>query len=301
MLSGKSDQHLYGRAPGPQLLEDIHGRLQCHVPRLTALTPLARIAPPGVSRRRPPPSRHVGRSGRLERVPLELGRDSARRSASARTVSPPRREDQRHVGAAPACLVGDGDAHAPARSIPDVADGVDRLAGAAGRDQHRTRSGSARWRAAPRRPRRSRPAPTSAPPPLALRRVAVAGADELDAACRQQAQVLGRRLGLPHARVHRRGRHDRPRERERRRGRTLAASPWAMRESVVAESGVMRAAPRAPTRRDAGTPPARRRPGPGAARGRRRWSAHERCESGVCTTCTSCPARTSMRTRPQVL
>jgi hypothetical protein len=84
--------------------------------------------------------------------------------------------------------------------------------------------------------------------------------------------------------------------------RTLAASPWQIRASVVAESGAMHSRSAWEDASRCGNtsgPPSR-------STGRRERAANvvgptKRCESGVCTTWTSWPARTSIRTSSHVL
>ena len=84
--------------------------------------------------------------------------------------------------------------------------------------------------------------------------------------------------------------------------RTLAASPWAIRDMVVAESGAMQ--------RSSATVEASRcgntSSPPSVSTGRRESAAKvvgptNRRESGVCTTCTSWPSLTSSRTSSQLL
>ena len=119
-----------------------------------------------------------------------------------------------HRGAAACGLLGQREAHAAGGAVADEAHRVDRLAGAAGGDQHA--------HARERRPGRGRPSHNAPPPPRAASggsgsrpaphsprepSAPVPGLEHVDAARAQGLDVgLGRRV-LPHVVVHRR-RHE---------------------------------------------------------------------------------------------
>ena len=143
------------------------------------------------------------------------------------------RGEQDDLGAAPARLLGERDAHPPGRAVADEADGVDRLARAAGGDEHALAG------EAPRREQLPDPRgdlvglghPADAP--LALGRLALVGPDELDAARRQRLDVRARRRVRPHARVHRGRDEHGPAVGERRLGEHVVGEPVGeLRERV---------------------------------------------------------------------
>jgi hypothetical protein len=125
-------------------------------------------------------------------------------------------EDERHVGAARGRLLRERDAHAAARAVADVADGVDRLARAAGGDEHPRPAERAGGVEPPRDRGRdliglAHPAGAD----LALRQLAHGRPDHLGAACGEERDVRLRGERLPHAHVHRRRDHERAAEGER--------------------------------------------------------------------------------------
>ena len=140
------------------------------------------------------------------------------------------RREQRHGRATVACRLGERDAHAAGRAVPEEPHGVERLAGPAGGDEHA---------AAGERPRRRRRRRASASTrraissgslirPVAdeaLRELAVLGADDHGAARGEQLEVRPRRGVLPHRGVHRRRDEQRAAVRERGLGEEVVREP----------------------------------------------------------------------------
>src|SRR5688572_7143735 len=175
---------------------------------------------------------YVGAGGASPRLALHVG--GGRRLDdldTGRSGDGDVRREERHRGAAPPGLGGEGDAHPARRAVAEEADRVERLAGAAGADEHpgageRTLcliDTCSQQRLDPRGDgvRLAHPAE----PDLALGELPRLGADQLDAAGAQDGHVRLRRLVLPHARVHRRGDQHRAAVRERRLGQHLVGEP----------------------------------------------------------------------------
>src|SRR5918992_733911 len=136
------------------------------------------------------------------------------------------RREERHVGAEAGRLGGDGDPHAPRGAVAHEAHRVERLARSACRDED-AEAGERRAILRLRPGRRALQQLGAArvdllrlghPPhaPLALGRVALVRADELDAAGAQELGVRARGRVAPHARVHGRRDDDRAAMGERR-------------------------------------------------------------------------------------
>ena len=121
------------------------------------------------------------------------------------------RRDDRHVGAERGRLLGEREAHPPRRAVADEAHGVDRLARAAGGDEHAQAGELRDRRAAPPGTSASIAASSSAgsgrrPAPASPVRgePARAGLEHRRAARAQRRDVRPRRGVLPHVVVHRR-------------------------------------------------------------------------------------------------
>ena len=137
------------------------------------------------------------------------------------------RREQRHVGAAPARLLGERDAHAPRGAVADEADRVERLARAAGRDEHALageRSGAGEQLLG--RGGRSPPARTSARRRARPRPVSPSsGPISSTPRSRSVSDVRLRRRVRPHAVVHRRRDEHGPAMRERGLGEDVVGDP----------------------------------------------------------------------------
>ena len=136
------------------------------------------------------------------------------------------RREQDDVGAAPARLLGEGDAHAAGGAVADEAGRVERLARAAGGDEHALAREAARARGAARpggRSPRARPSgrrPTRPRPsrPRRGRRARRRG--------RRSVSAFARVAGCaPHARVHRGRDEHGPAVGERRLGEEVVGEP----------------------------------------------------------------------------
>src|SRR5438874_9152875 len=133
----EADEELAVAGAFAQGREDVGRRLELERPRRRVLGPLRRESLRGavVGDGRGHDD-DVGLGGAGERLALELGGggrldeiDAGRRRH--RQVG----REERHLGAAPARLSGERDAHPPRRAVADEADRVERLAGAARRDE----------------------------------------------------------------------------------------------------------------------------------------------------------------------
>ena len=202
-----------------------------------------RPRPPACSRRRPRPSRW-----RRRHRPARSPRRASAPPTAPRTTSTPaggatrrRSQHQHDVRAAPRRLGGDGDAHAPAGAVAQVAHRVEVLVRRSGGHQHAcARPGTARWRAGSRRPRRrSRPArrggpcPSSRRPgtPRPARRTARRGVASVSRFCCDRGVVQ-------HVGVHRRRDQDgRPRRQVQRREEVVGEAVGEARDDVRGRRG----------------------------------------------------------------
>ena len=141
VLGGEADQHLLGAPAGGQGAE--HVRRSARARALGAPLVLLELAAPPA---RPAGSRRPRRPSAARRS----RRNSARRRRRARAAVPTRDHlgagrrlerstlaaTTRHLGTAARRFGREREAHPPRGAVADVADAVDRLAGAAGGDQH---------------------------------------------------------------------------------------------------------------------------------------------------------------------
>ena len=165
---------------------------------------------------------------RLGRLALELG--GGRRLDHLDAV---RRRDgevggeQGHLRTTPLRLGGEGDAHPTGGAVAEEADGVDRLARAAGADEHvpaGERSGGRAEELLDPRGDLLRLG-HAADADLAFGELARLRSDQLDAALAQRRRVRLRRRVRPHARVHRRRDQHRAAVRERSLGEDVVCEP----------------------------------------------------------------------------
>jgi hypothetical protein len=137
MLGSEADHGLVRTAPGRHAGDDVGGRLETDAEALAALP--RELVVGGLCRAEVRGSgghdQNIGAREALAHRGLELSRrldGNGRRGQRKRHV----RRDQRHVGTATRCLLCERKTHAAGGAVADVAHGVDRLSGAAGRDQH---------------------------------------------------------------------------------------------------------------------------------------------------------------------
>ena len=149
------------------------------------------------------------------------------------------RGEQRDVGAAPSCLLGESDAHPAGRAVADVAHGIEWLAGPAGADENvlsREWPFLAEQHAAPREDllRLGHASETG----LSLGELSLLRADQLDPSLAQAGGVLLRGRVLPHADVHRRrGEHGAAEGEHRLREHAVGEAVRELRERVRRERG----------------------------------------------------------------
>ena len=176
----------------------------------------------------------VGVGGAGQRLALQVGGGRRLDDGAAGRADGGVAEQRGHLGAAQQGGVGEGDAHAAAGAVAEEAHRVERLAGAAGGDQHAAageRAGGAQQLDDGGVDVGGRGQTADAG--LALRQLAVLGADD-HRATRSQQLDRGLRGGvLPHADVHRRRDHEAAGQRQRRLGQHVVGQPVGqLRERV---------------------------------------------------------------------
>ena len=165
------------------------------------------------------------------------------------------RGEQHDVGAAPPGLLGERDAHPAGGAVADEADRVERLAGAAGGDEHAPAGEASAARAAARRGAAISSGSAIRPTPHSPSAVSPSsGPTSSTPRASERLGVRARRRVRPHARVHRR------RDEHRARG---ARAPPRSAGCRRARARASRACSRCRARRRAG------RRGSGAGRGPR--------------------------------
>ena len=229
MTSSWSGALLLAEAPG-----DVDRRLELDRPGLVALRALGldRLGRPvvGDGRRE---QRDVDVGERQRGVEHRLGGGRRDRLDPVRRRHGEVRCEQHDVGAAPAGLLGQGDAHPARRAVAEEAHRVEWLTGSAGGDEHApAREASGReqlLRAAGDLGGLGHPAYA----PLALRGLSLVRTDELDAARSQRLGIGAGRGVRPHPRVHRRRDEHRPAVSERSLGQQVVGDPLGeLRERV---------------------------------------------------------------------
>ena len=244
------------------------------------------------ARRRAGSRRRRRRAARCRTSAARARRRASPRPSASAIVSTPGgavdrevRGEQDDLGAAPARLLGERDAHPARRAVADEAHRVDRLARPAGGDEHALAGERSAARAAARRARRSPPARPSGPTPHSPSAVSPSSGPTSSTPRADSVSTFARVAGCAHIRGFIAGATSTgPAMRERRLGRAGCRRARARASRACSPCTARRRA----GRRGSG---ARRDPrSPAAARAPKNVSARtNRSAPGVTSGTTSCP------------